>query len=120
MLFWEQPQTALGWVLKKLFADKSVSPHDYKGREVVTWKFPNAGISLGKYVLVGSYATPITIAHEYGHCVQSQMLGPLYLLAVGVPSITQNILTRLGLLSADRYYCRFPERWADSLGGVKR
>lgn len=45
------------------------------------------GISLGKYIIVSQWATQKTIMHEYGHCLQSKILGPLYLLVVGLPSI---------------------------------
>ena len=78
------------------------------------------GVSLGNYILLDTRYPSKTVAHEYGHSRQSLMLGPLYLIAVGLPSITMNILTRLKVLKSENYYKRWPENWADRLGGVKR
>jgi len=58
--------------------------------------------------------------HEYGHSLQSRMLGPVYLLVVGLPSSLFNLLTRLDFLNPNGYYSRYPENWADKLGKVKR
>jgi len=79
------------------------------------------GVSLGDYIIINKdHLTDIIIKHEYGHSLQSRKLGWLYLLIVGVPSITMNILTRVKLLKAENYYKRWPENWADKLGGVTR
>lgn len=70
------------------------------------------------------------IKHEQGHCRQSVMLGPLYLIIVGIPSALLNALTQLqssrytilkkiGHEAYYNYYRIFPESWADRLGGVK-
>ena len=91
----------------------------YKGKMVYTHD-KGFGVSLGKYIIIRYNASLNTLNHEYGHCLQSEKLGPLYLLVVGIPSITMNILTRWGILKSERYYKRFPENWADTLGGVKR
>ncbi len=61
-----------------------------------------------------------TIKHEFGHSKQSLYLGPLYLLLVGIPSFLMSMLTILHILRPDRYYKRWPENWANSLGEVKR
>ena len=48
-------------------------------------------VSLGRYIFIPDswdedYARR-TAVHEYGHTVQSMILGPFYLLAVGLPSV---------------------------------
>jgi hypothetical protein len=83
------------------------------------------GISLGSYIIISATRNHLTVLHEYGHSIQSLYFGPLYLLIIGLPSITMNILSivmfYLGNRTvADNYYKRFPEKWADILGGVKR
>jgi len=78
------------------------------------------GVSLGKYIIVYALVDKETIQHEYGHSKQSLYLGPLYLIIIGIPSFTMNLLTRMGVLSNERYYKRWPENWADQLEGVKR
>lgn len=46
-------------------------------------------VTLGKYVFIShTYRDRGTIIkHECGHVKQSKMLGPLYLIVIGVPSI---------------------------------
>lgn len=86
------------------------------------------GICLGEYILFDAKrrVTDKDILHEYGHCKQSRMLGPLYLFVVGIPSIIRNIYDRIAhkkWTSYSRkkwYYKGWPENWADKLGGVQR
>jgi hypothetical protein len=47
------------------------------------------------------------------------MTGPLYLIVVGLPSIIQNILGKLGIISDLNYYKRYPENWANKLVGIE-
>ena len=60
-------------------------------------------------------------AHEFGHTLQSQKLGWLYLFIIGIPSIIW-----AGCFEGYRkkhnisYYTFYTEQWADRLGGVKR
>ena len=93
-------------------------------------RFFGSGVCLGEgIILEGDPFTidPQSVKHECGHRVQSRLLGPLYLLVVGIPSFARNIYDRLVLSKTmtvlERrmwYYSGFPERWADRLGGVVR
>jgi hypothetical protein len=117
MWLWQLPQHLLGLILILVFNAKI----DIRYTKVRVYRTDKKiGISLGQYIIVHKLAHFTTVKHEYGHSIQSQYLGPLYLLIVGLPSITMNILTRFGVLRAYRYYDRWPENWADSLGGVRR
>lgn len=81
--------------------------------------FPG-GISLGRYIILG-YKNEKSVRHEYGHCLQSRILGPLYLLVVGLPSIIWAGLYGWVIpYTTNRYYKFYTERWADKLGKVKR
>lgn len=48
-------------------------------------------VSLGMFIFIpkvwSGEQRRSTLVHEYGHTVQSMILGPLYLIAVGIPSI---------------------------------
>ena len=65
-----------------------------------------------------------TVKHEAGHTIQSAILGWLFIPLVALPSVTFNILTRLNLVSYDKYYFRIWEKTASILGisslGVKK
>jgi hypothetical protein len=84
----------------------------------------NFGVSLGDYIFLFQTCNETDRAHEYGHCIQSRFFGPLYLLIIGLPSLLGNIWDRLfhrawsPAQRIDWYYRRYPEHWADRLGGA--
>jgi hypothetical protein len=62
-----------------------------------------------------------SIKHEYGHAIQSRILGPLYLIIIGIPSIIWaalygSIIPRY----KNNYYRFYTEKWADKLMNIKR
>jgi len=62
--------------------------------------------------------TEVTLAHEYGHVIQSRRQGPLHALLVGLPSGYHQYRSPFDREWADRYYERWPEASADRLGGA--
>ncbi len=59
------------------------------------------------------------LVHEYGHTVQSLILGPLYLLLMGIPSTVWGFSSSLAKRRKERgisYFSFFTERWANALG----
>ena len=71
---------------------------------------------MGNYIIVNERQnTYETILHEYGHHLQSEKLGPLYLIAVGLPSIIHNMFCNCKKHNHN-YYDVYPERWANKLG----
>ena len=114
---WEMPQNLLG-LLVILFSHAAYDQNYEASKVYHTSKM--FGVSLGMYIIVYALVDEETILHEYGHSIQSLYLGPLYLVIIGIPSFTMNLLTRMKVLRTDRYYKRWPENWADELVGVKR
>ena len=117
---WQLPQNILG-LLVILFTG---AKYCNKGCWVTTkCRF---GVSLGNYIIFGQVVIDLCIRHEQGHQKQSLYLGPLYLLIIGLPSITGNIYDRIAHKSWDltdrlKWYYKQPwEAWADKLGGVVR
>ena len=78
------------------------------------------GLSLGRYIFVHQSYGEKTLKHEQGHSVQSLFLGPLYLLVIGLPSLSGNIYDRICHKGPAWYYRQPWEAWADRLGGVIR
>ena len=106
----------------KIFAECKVGE-----KRLVTVDVPGWGVSLGRYVFMDKRYGPEDWKHEFGHCAQSERLGPLYLPVVGLPSaLANNLWDRLfhRHWPAEKrlrwYYSRYPEKQADRLGGVKR
>ena len=67
----------------------------YKQATVIPCVMQGA-ITLGNYVFVGLNSEyRLTVKHELGHTIQSKILGPLYLIVIGIPSIIYCGLRRL-------------------------
>ena len=98
-------------------------PHSrHRGAVVTRWR-GRKGLSLGMFVFVPEGAGDTLLAHEYGHTRQSLLLGPLYLPAIGLPSVIWAGLPALERRRTRRgisYYDFYTERWADRWGGVAR
>ena len=74
-------------------------------------------VTLGNYVFVGLNSEyRKTVKHELGHTIQSKILGPLYLIVIGIPSITYCGLRRLfPSLRKKNYYDFYTEKTANYL-----
>ncbi|MCB1140566.1 MAG: hypothetical protein KDK23_17540 [Leptospiraceae bacterium] len=66
----------------------------------------HSGMSQGPYLLGGPGFDFWT--HEYGHTYQSRLLGPFYLLIIGIPSLLS------ASLRPSRHGAVYTERWADA------
>ena len=120
LFIWQLPQNILG-LLVILFTGAGKIKD---GRYWVTG-ISFFGVSLGNYVIFGDMndryiLVEQTIMHEYGHQRQSKILGPLYLILIGIPSLLGNIVFRLFKIDSRHYYKLPWEAWADKLGGVVR
>lgn len=130
---WELPQSLLGAILLLFYEKTRLKTIEYNGQKIYIYdKFPG-GISLGYYTLldynrqdwnIGHIRLSLknSIKHESGHGVQSALLGPLYLLFVGILSGIHNLNCRWKQKKGIQYnyYKFFIEAWADKLGGVIR
>ena len=116
LYLWQLPQNTLGWLL---FAIYPGTDSFYESATIRRSAKMQGGISLGKYIIVNERAGHQTISHEYGHCRQSEKLGWLYLIVIGLPSILYAAWwSRYG--AGKNYYAFYTERWADKLGGIER
>jgi hypothetical protein len=116
---WGLPQNLLGLFLA--LKHRRCKKEWYHGALVTYHKERWGGISLGMFILIKENAGENWIheakIHEYGHSIQSLILGPLYLLVIGLPSFlwckaTGNIIFG----HVNEYYEFYPESWANSLG----
>lgn len=126
MYLWQLPQNLLGLVMVAITGfglpvDIRGNNHRLPSSLLFLNEQMRGGISLGRYIIMNRscYVGDTTSwMHERGHSVQSMMLGPLYLVVIGLPSILW-----AAWWTADRgmsYYSFYTERWADKLGGVNR
>jgi hypothetical protein len=126
LLIWQFPQSIAAFFLKKWLMKKTtVRKQIYRGKALYYWEgSPRFGVSLGESIFIfhypGEHVRAEAMDHEYGHSRQSRYLGPLYLLTVRVVSVFWNLLARVSKKVSETYYARWPENWADKLGGVRR
>lgn len=117
---WQFPQNILALCIESVLCQ--ISYNIYRGEKVEgnTIIFNDilpAGMSLGDYIFVNHLTSQRVIRHECGHSKQSDILGPLYIIIVGVPSLLHNIVhkicSKIGIKW--NYYSFYTEKWADDL-----
>ena len=125
---WGVVQNLLGALLTLLLCRR---PHErFFGAVVTRWKL-SGSMSLGMFLFLGKAlfedAPPEAIhrseqrilVHEYGHSIQSLLLGPLYLPVIGLPSLLWANFPPMRRLRSKRgisYYKMYQETWANRLG----
>ncbi len=113
---WGLPQTLVGLIVFLCNLDQ---PHEmYQGCIVTHWN--NGGsLGVGMFLFLGKNADRQTLVHEFGHSVQSLILGPLFLPVMGIPSFLWCNLPRCRKLRREKgvsYYRFYPESTANRLG----
>ena len=119
------PQTLLGFLM---FLKYIKNPHyTFHGAIVTEWH-SGSSLSLGMFLFVSTIykEKPETkdlynrlVVHEYGHTIQSLVLGPLYLIVVGLPSILWAAIPPLRKMRREKkisYYSFYTESWANAWG----
>ena len=128
---WGFLQTALGFIV--FLAHFKEKHYLYHGAIITGWE-NRASVSLGLFVFIAreskcngveknddplSELSERLLIHEYGHTIQSLMLGPLYLIIIGIPSALWCSLPYCKKKRKDKrisYYSFYTEKWADLLG----
>lgn len=143
---WQLPQTIATFIVWLIFRNRIVETSKHRGKTIFFIADNTfSAVSFGEFIFCNiNRKKSETPDHEYGHSVQSLILGPLYLILVGIPSVFWNIRDTLYANSVRKkmekdpngfdynaywhfvnktiahYYTRYPEKWADVLGNVKR
>ncbi len=122
LFVWQLPQHLLGWTLNVMVRMCGGTAWRIGHRLHVcrATKERSGSVSLGRFVMLSRGANRQTLRHEIGHSRQSVMLGPLYLLVIGIPSFCWAMGRTLGFWREKSYYWFYTERWADWLAGIRR
>jgi hypothetical protein len=128
---WGCLQTFLGVLVFLL--NRRAQHYSFHGAIVTQWE-AKSSVSLGMFVFTTSepyfydkLRNEYTMAelkdrllvHEYGHTVQSMILGPLYLIVMGIPSMLWGFLPYFNQKRKENrisYFSFFTEKWANHLG----
>lgn len=115
---WGIGQTLLGAIVFLLHLRQEHKV--YRGCIDTRWNSPS-GMSLGLFIFTPKEDrrdTEKIRVHEYGHCIQSMVLGPLYLV-VGIISVVWGSLPYFVKLRREKgvpYTACFVEAWASKWG----
>lgn len=104
----------------------------YKGSVVTLWNSEEKSTSIGMFIFMSENCPKDkkrslsrqetferTLVHEYGHTIQSIILGPLFLLIIGIPSslwALTPILKKYRINNKISYFSFYTESWANYLG----
>ncbi len=128
---WGFLQSMLGFIL--FILNVKNRHYFYHGAVVTKWK-SNSSVSLGMFVFITeepyfydklkkAYTkqelSHRLLVHEYGHTIQSLILGPFYLIVMGIPSTLWGFLPYFNKKRINNrlsYFSFFTEKWANFLG----
>lgn len=104
----------------------------FRYRYAIVTRWPGRGsMALGMFLFLGTAHAAMgdedsvrtfeerILVHEYGHTIQSVILGPLYLPVIGLPSLlwaTVPYFQRMRRTRKISYYSMYQEKWANHLG----
>lgn len=119
---WQSPQNILAIIFEGLLCKHTIRDGKAGDNYIIYCDVLPSAMSLGDYIFIPPYTSDRTIRHEAGHSKQSAMLGPLYLIVIGIPSLLHNIIRKLfkKIGITWNYYSFYTEAWADRLAGIKR
>lgn len=113
---WGLPQTLIGAVA--YLCTIGCKRERYHGAIVTHWNRYDS-LGMGMFLFLGKQADRQVLVHEYGHSVQSLILGPLFLPIMGIPSFLWAGLPccrKLRRRKKISYYTFYPESNANRLG----
>ena len=111
---WGSVQSLVGAVMFLCFVGKK--HYIFHGAVVTEWNY-GGSVSLGQFIFLSKGRDDVR-PHEFGHSIQSLILGPLYLLVIGLPSVLWAGLPVCRSVRCRRrmsYFDFYTERWADRL-----
>lgn len=128
MIIWQLPQDILGflvWLTLRGKYKKAIytsEPCKFYFSTNRAW-----GVSLGHFIIINKDYDRWVLKHENGHQKQSKILGPLYLLLIGIPSALGNLRDKYGhslkkgwtIPRRREWYYKQPwEKWANELSNI--
>ena len=123
---WGLPQNLLGLLITGIIRLKNPDGirERYHYAVLTDWPFRFSSMGLGMFIFYGHRGSGTKTermirTHEYGHTIQSVILGPLFLPVVGIPSFVWANLPYFRRFREGKQYDYFrfyPEAWANHAG----
>ena len=115
---WGFPQTLIGAIIYLIHRK---CPHDRFHGCIVTYWTWRGSMGMGMFLFIDPKNPPKIMIHEFGHSIQSAILGPLFLPIMGIPSFLWCNLPQCRNHRKNKqvsYYRFYPERTANRLGSL--
>lgn len=111
-------QNCIGYVEYK--KNKLTIAHKFKNSNIVYVDYFDSHV-LGKWIFINPKTDDtIILRHEYGHRIQSYILGPLYMFIIYIPSCLHYKWFAKQNKNWKEYYKFYTEKWADILSKKKK
>lgn len=114
---WQFPQNMLAVCLEGILGGLATRAFKITDKKITCqvifcYLFKNA-LTLGNYIFISNEASVESKAHSFEHARQSYILGPLYLIVIGIPSMLYNIVYTVGNKLGFKwdYYKFYTEHW---------
>ena len=119
LFIWQLPQMIIAFIYQMylIYSNNYLGAYE-ENDNIIHQCVMRGAVTLGNniFINVGTFNMEQVLEHEYGHTIQSKILGPLYLIIIGIPSITWAGLRRLiPSLREYSYYSFYTEKWANKL-----
>ena len=88
---WQFPQNMLALCIESILCEAAYRAGKADGNTIIVNIVLPSAMSLGDYLFVNPMSSQKSIQHECGHSKQSNILGPLYLIVIGIPSLLHNM-----------------------------
>ena len=88
---------------------------------VTDWDYKNGCMGLGMFIFINDFRrkdNEFILMHEYGHSIQSLILGPLFIPLIAIPSLiwaSSKSLKNYRQIHKISYYDLYTEKWANHL-----
>jgi hypothetical protein len=93
----------------------------YKNAIETKWGNKYGSVSLGMFIFLDNDKDETLAAHEYGHSIQSLILGPLYLFVIGIPSLCWAAFSDKYRTKHNKtYYEFYTESGANKIAGLDK
>lgn len=107
-------QNLIGYIFYKALNSRKRILRSRYGKVNVVYLGKGYGYCLGKWIFVNPNSPDGNLLmHEYGHYLQSLILGPLYMFVIFVPSWIHYLIDP----EAEDYHSFYTESWANRLSG---
>lgn len=117
---WQFPQNILALCIEGVLCQVAYREGKVGGNIIIVNNILPLTLSLGDYLFVNPMSSQRSIQHECGYSKQSDILGPLYLIVIGIPSLLHSIVhylcSKIGIKW--NYYSFYTESWANKLVGI--